>query len=123
MTANVSFLHTSVIQKNLNFLHREILFVSQDLPCGWMVNFSAIGVPTINSVVLYIYQKVLIVHVTTKISIMARNFAVVQYITIPDDLRLSVSRDSKCFKSSYSLYTECERYNSRFKNTVQDTFR
>lgn len=43
-----------------------------------------------------------------------------KYITIPDDLRLSVDRDSKHFKSNYSLRTECERYNSRFKNTGQE---
>lgn len=43
-----------------------------------------------------------------------------KYITIPDDLRLSVDRDSRYFKSNYSLRTECERYNSRFKNTEQE---
>ena len=43
-----------------------------------------------------------------------------KYITIPNDLRLSVDRDSKYFKSCYSLRTECERYNSRFKNTGQE---
>ncbi|MCI5890222.1 MAG: transposase [Lachnospira sp.] len=43
-----------------------------------------------------------------------------KYITIPDDLRLSIDRDSKYFKSNYSLRTECERYNSRFKNTGQE---
>ena len=43
-----------------------------------------------------------------------------RYITIPDDLRLSIDRNSRCFKSSYSLRTECERYNSRFKNTGQE---
>ncbi len=43
-----------------------------------------------------------------------------RYITIPDDLRLSIGRNSMCFKSSYSLRTECERYNSRFKNTGQE---
>ena len=37
-----------------------------------------------------------------------------------DDLRLSIDRDSKYFKSNYSLRTECERYNSRFKNTGQE---
>ena len=42
------------------------------------------------------------------------------YTTIPDDLRLSIDRNSKYFKSSYSLRTECERYNSRFKNTGQE---
>lgn len=43
-----------------------------------------------------------------------------KYITIPDDLRLAVDRDSLYFKSNYSLRTECERYNSRFKNTGQE---
>ncbi|MDO5147600.1 MAG: transposase [Eubacteriales bacterium] len=43
-----------------------------------------------------------------------------KYVTIPDDLRLSVDRNSNYFKSNYSLRTECERYNSRFKNTGQE---
>ena len=43
-----------------------------------------------------------------------------KYLTVPDDLRLSVDRNSKYFKSTYSLRTECERYNSRFKNTGQE---
>ena len=43
-----------------------------------------------------------------------------KYITISDDLRLSADRNSQYFKSSYSLRTECERYNSRFKNTGQE---
>lgn len=43
-----------------------------------------------------------------------------KYRTIPDDLRLSVDRNSNYFKKSYSLRTECERYNSRFKNTGQE---
>ncbi len=43
-----------------------------------------------------------------------------KYLTLPDDLRLSIDRDSKYFKSNYSLRTECERYNSRFKNTGQE---
>ena len=43
-----------------------------------------------------------------------------KYITIPDDLRLSIDRDRKYFKSNYSLRTEYERYNSRFKNTGQE---
>lgn len=43
-----------------------------------------------------------------------------KYVTIPDDLRLSIDRNSKYFKSNYSLRTECERYNSRFKNTGQE---
>lgn len=43
-----------------------------------------------------------------------------KYITLPDDLRLSIDRDSRDFKTTYSLRTECERYNSRFKNTGQE---
>lgn len=45
-----------------------------------------------------------------------------KYVTIPDedDLRLSIDRNSKYFKDNYSLRTECERYNSRFKNTGQE---
>ena len=43
-----------------------------------------------------------------------------KYITIPDDLRLSVDRSSDYFKNNYSLRTECERYNSCFKNTSQE---
>lgn len=42
------------------------------------------------------------------------------HITLPDDLRLALDRESKYFKSTYSLRTECERCNSRFKNTGQE---
>lgn len=38
-----------------------------------------------------------------------------KYVTIPNDYRLSIDRTSITFKSIYSLRTECERYNSRFK--------
>ena len=38
-----------------------------------------------------------------------------KYITIPDDYRLSIDRNSIAFKSVYALRTEAERYNSRFK--------
>ncbi len=44
----------------------------------------------------------------------------IKYITIPDDLGLSINRDSKYFKRTYSLRIECERYNSRFKSTRQE---
>lgn len=45
-----------------------------------------------------------------------------KYTTIndPNDLRLSIDRNSKYFKSNYALRTECERYNSRFKHTGQE---
>lgn len=33
---------------------------------------------------------------------------------------LAINRDSMYFKSDYSLQTECERYNSRFKSTGQE---
>jgi len=43
-----------------------------------------------------------------------------KYITIPDDYRLSINRDTAGFKSVYALRTECERYNSRFKASGQE---
>lgn len=49
-----------------------------------------------------------------------KNRGCTKYITLPNDLRLSIDRKSKYFKSNYSLRTECERYNSRFKNTGQE---
>ena len=38
-----------------------------------------------------------------------------KYVTIPNDYRLSIDRQSIAFKSVYALRTEAERYNSRFK--------
>lgn len=43
-----------------------------------------------------------------------------RYITVPDDLRLGIDRNSKLFKTTYSLRSECERNNSRFKKTGQE---
>lgn len=43
-----------------------------------------------------------------------------KYVTLPDDYRLSIQRDSISFKTIYALRTECERYNSRFKDTSQE---
>jgi len=43
-----------------------------------------------------------------------------KYVTIPDDYRLSINRESILFKSVYALRTECERYNSRFKQSGQE---
>jgi hypothetical protein len=43
-----------------------------------------------------------------------------KYITIPDDYRLSIDRQTGSFKSVYALRTECERYNSRFKASGQE---
>mgnify|MGYP003429984416 FL=1 len=44
-----------------------------------------------------------------------KNRGCTKYITIPDDYRLSINRQSISFKSVYALRTEAERYNSRFK--------
>ena len=49
-----------------------------------------------------------------------KNTGCAKYITIPDDYRLSINRDSADFKSVYALRTECERYNSRFKASGQE---
>ncbi|MDO4364699.1 MAG: transposase [Clostridia bacterium] len=43
-----------------------------------------------------------------------------KYITLPDDYRLSIDRECVSFKKIYSLRTEVERYNSRFKQTGQE---
>lgn len=44
-------------------------------------------------------------------------------MTVPDHLRLSINRNSQYFKRTYPLMTECERYNSRLKNTRQECMR
>ena len=49
-----------------------------------------------------------------------KNRGCTKYMTIPDDYRLAIQRDTVEFKSLYSLRTECERYNSRFKSTGQE---
>lgn len=49
-----------------------------------------------------------------------KNRGCTKYVTIPDDYRLSIDRNSVAFKSVYALRTECERYNSRFKMTGQE---
>ena len=49
-----------------------------------------------------------------------KNRGCTKYITIPDDYRLAIDRNSIEFKSIYNLRTEAERYNSRFKSTGQE---
>ena len=49
-----------------------------------------------------------------------KNRGCTKWVTVPDDLRLSIDRNSRYFKTCYSLRTECERYNSRFKSTGQE---
>jgi hypothetical protein len=49
-----------------------------------------------------------------------KNRGCTKYVTIPNDYRLSIDRNSLEFKSVYTLRTECERYNSRFKSTGQE---
>lgn len=44
-----------------------------------------------------------------------KNRGCTKYVTIPDDYRLSIDKQSIAFKSVYALRTEAERYNSRFK--------
>lgn len=51
-----------------------------------------------------------------------KNRGCTKYITLPDDYRLSINRQSIDFKSVYSLRSECERYNSRFKSTGHERF-
>lgn len=49
-----------------------------------------------------------------------KNRGCTRYVTIPDDYRLSIDRDSRRFKTAYALRTECERHNSRLKQTGQE---
>ena len=49
-----------------------------------------------------------------------KNKGCTKYDTFPDDYRLSIDRDFISFKKIYSLRTEIERYNSRFKQTGQE---
>ena len=49
-----------------------------------------------------------------------KNRGCTKYKTIPNDYRLSIDRGCLCFKRTYALRTECERYNSRFKSTGQE---
>lgn len=49
-----------------------------------------------------------------------KNRGCTKYLTIPDDYRLSIDRQSLLFKRTYALRTECERYNSRFKSAGQE---
>lgn len=51
-----------------------------------------------------------------------KNKGCTKYITLPDDYRLSIDRDCISFKKIYSLRTEAERYNARFKQTGQERF-
>lgn len=44
----------------------------------------------------------------------------IKYISTDTDYRASINRDSQYFKSIYSLRTESERYNSRWKNLNTD---
>ena len=49
-----------------------------------------------------------------------KNRGCTKYVTLPNDYRLSINRDSMDFKRIYALRTEAERYNSRFKATGQE---
>ena len=49
-----------------------------------------------------------------------KNRGCTKYVTIPDDYRLSIDRACLSFKRTYALRSECERYNSRFKNSGQE---
>ena len=52
-----------------------------------------------------------------------KNRGCVKYRIVPTDYRLSIDRRCLCFKRTYALRTECERYNSRFKASGQERLR
>lgn len=49
-----------------------------------------------------------------------KNRGCTKYVTLPNDYRLSIDRDCLSFKRTYALRSECERYNSRFKDSGQE---
>ena len=49
-----------------------------------------------------------------------KNRGCTKYKAIPSDYRRSIDRECLRFKRTYALRTECERYNSRFKETGQE---
>ena len=49
-----------------------------------------------------------------------KNQGCTKYKAIPSDYRRSIDRECLRFKRTYALRTECERYNSRFKETGQE---
>ncbi len=49
-----------------------------------------------------------------------KNRGCTKYVTLSDDYRLSIDRECISFKEIYSLRTEAERYNARFKQTGQE---
>lgn len=49
-----------------------------------------------------------------------KNRGCTKYKAIPTDYRMSIDRECFRFKRLYALRTECERYNSRFKETGQE---
>ena len=49
-----------------------------------------------------------------------KNRGCIKYVSTSNDYRSSINRDSRYFKSVYSLRTESERYNSRWKNLNTD---
>ncbi len=49
-----------------------------------------------------------------------KNRGCTKYKTIPTDYRLSIDRTCLYFKRNHALWTECERYNSRFKAAEQE---
>jgi hypothetical protein len=49
-----------------------------------------------------------------------KNRGCTKYVTLPDDYRLSIDWECVTFKKVYAMRTEIERYNSRFKSTVQE---
>ena len=77
-----------------------------------------------NSAVPSVSPRPVFALVTTKTGITGRKTGgCVKYRIVPTDYRLSIDRRCLCFKRTYALRTECERYNSRFKASGQERLR
>ena len=92
-----------------------------DWLCTKMAKPPTIIVPGRNSAAHSVSPKPAFALVTTKTGITGRKIGgCVKYRIVPTDYRLSIDRSCLCFKRTYALRTECERYNSRFKASGQE---
>ena len=95
--------------------------VMLDWLCTRMARPPIMGVPARNTAARSASPEPVFVPAATKTGITARkNWGCTKYKTVPNDYRLSIDRSCLCFKRTYALRTECERYNSRFKASGQE---
>ena len=91
------------------------------LPCTRTARRPTMGVPGRNTAVLSASLRLVFAPAATKTGTMGRKAGAARNTgPFPMTNRLSIDRSCLCFKRTYALRTECERYNSRFKSTGQE---